>query len=149
MTVVILILIYLVAGSMIKHSIRQEKKNPPVRRYIPTLTPTNTPTPTPQRRIYKGFVSHYSRAGCLGCRKDLLMANGEELKDDRATIAFNWLPLNTRVKITNTDNGKSIEAVITDTGGFNKLNRIADLTPVVANYLQTKTDRSVVVIQEL
>lgn len=124
----------------------------------PTITPTTTPEPTKiplkeQTRAgsgkWQGYVSHYSRSGCLGCSATLTMANGETLDDDRATIAFNWLPMNTRVRITNTDNGKSIEAIVTDTGGFNRLNRIADLVPAVANYLETKTDRSLVIIEQL
>ena len=77
------------------------------------------------------------------------MANGEPLDDNRATIAFNWLPMNTRVLVTNLDTGQSIEAVVTDTGGFNSLNRIADLTPAVANVLGTKTDVTNVEVKAL
>lgn len=123
---------------------------------IVTPSATLAPTKAPLREVtnagrgrWQGYVSHYSRAGCLGCSATLTMANGETLDDNRATIAFNWLPMNTRVRITNTDNGKSIEAVVTDTGGFNRLNRIADLVPAVANYLETKTDRSLVIIEQL
>lgn len=122
-----------------------------------------TPTPKPdpkielakktvvdgEKRSWQGFVSHYSKAGCLGCSATLTMANGETLDDNRATIAFNWLPMNTQVRITNLSNGKSMVATVTDTGGFNRLNRIADLVPAVANNLETKTDQSLVLIEEL
>lgn len=116
----------------------------------PEIVITSTPTPTEiPRRTFKGFVSHYSVAGCLGCRTDRLMRNGEKLDDSKATIAFNKLPMNTMVKITNTDNGKSIVAKVTDTGGFERHNRIADLTPAVYEYLETKTDKSIVIIEEI
>jgi hypothetical protein len=116
---------------------------------LPTLTPTKAPAKPLQSNIWRGYVSHYSRAGCLGCSETLTMANGEPLDDNRPTIAFNWLPMNTKVRITNTDNGKSMIVTVTDTGGFNSLNRVADLTPAVANYLETKTDQSLVIIEKL
>lgn len=97
--------------------------------------------------VWVGKVSHYSRAGCLGCSPTLTMANGEPLDDNRLTIAFNKAPLNSRVLLTNLDNGKSVEATVTDTGGFESLGRIADLVPAVANALETKTDISNVQIK--
>ncbi|MCG3176868.1 MAG: hypothetical protein MOGMAGMI_01832 [Candidatus Omnitrophica bacterium] len=122
-----------------------------------TPTPTTTPikpSPTPQVNASKrvsmtGKVSHYSRVGCLGCSATLTMANGESLDDNRLTIAFNKLPMNTQVRLTNLDNGKSVVATVTDTGGFEKLGRIADLVPAVAQALETKTDVSNVLIEEL
>jgi len=112
------------------------------------------PSPTPELekstflpRAFEGKVSHYSVAGCLGCSPTLTMANGETLSDDRPTIAFNHLPMNTKVKITNLDNGKSVIATVTDTGGFEKYNRIADLTPAVYGAINTKTDVSTVRIE--
>lgn len=114
----------------------------------PSPIPTPTPSPTPKpKKIIKGYVSHYSVDGCLGCREDRLMRNGEKLDDTKATIAVNGLKMNTRVLVTNTDNGKSIEAKVTDTGGFGRHGRVADLTPVVYKYLETKTDKSVVLIE--
>jgi rare lipoprotein A (peptidoglycan hydrolase) len=98
---------------------------------------------------WKGKVSHYSRSGCLGCSATLTMANGETLDDERLTIAFNKLPMNTQVRLTNLDNGKSVVATVTDTGGFEKLGRIADLVPAVARELETKTDVSDVLIERL
>ena len=118
------------------------------------VSPTHTklPEPTPTIKVltktrFEGKVSHYSEAGCLGCSSDLRMSNGEKLDDTKATIAMNGIPMNTMVKITNTDNGKSMLAKVTDTGGFEKYGRIADLTPVVYQYLETKTDKSLVIIE--
>lgn len=119
---------------------------------IEETEPSPTPTPEPVKdsflpRAFEGKVSHYSVAGCIGCSPTLTMSNGETLSDDQPTIAFNHLPLNTKVKITNLDNGKSIIATVTDRGGFEKYGRIADLTPVVYGELQTKTDVSTVRIE--
>ncbi|OFW53957.1 MAG: hypothetical protein A2163_07755 [Actinobacteria bacterium RBG_13_35_12] len=98
----------------------------------------------------KGYVSHYSAkwGACLGCKPFyrngtgelyFIMANGEELRNDRYTIACNHFPLGTKVTLLNTRNQHSIGATVTDTGGFNSLNRIADLTPLVAQALDSKT----------
>lgn len=131
-------------------------------RIAPEPAPTvPTPTPTPslinQNKEIKpkatsstewtGKVSHYSRSGCLGCSATLTMANGQELKDEGLTIAFNHAKLNSKVKLTNLDNGKSVIATVTDRGGFEKYNRIADLTLAVAGALETKTDVSTVKIE--
>ena len=106
-------------------------------------------TPNLQKGRWIGKVSHYSRSGCLGCSQNLLMANGKPLDDEGLTIAFNYLPLGSSVKLTNLDNGKSIVAEVTDTGGFTGLGRIADLTPKVASALLSKTDVSNIMIEEL
>lgn len=135
-----------------------QKVTPIQYRPAPTVVLTATPTPTvaplktrtqTSNRVWVGKVSHYSRAGCLGCSPTLTMANGQPLDDNAMTIAFNWLPLNTQVRVTNLDNGKSVIATVTDTGGFNSLNRIADLVPAVANELGTKTDVTNVLIEAL
>lgn len=120
----------------------------------PTVTQATRPTKAPEKwqhngRVWIGKVSHYSRAGCLGCSPTLTMANGQPLDDNAMTIAFNWLPMNTRVRITNLDTGVSVEATVTDTGGFNRLGRMADLVPAVANALGTKTDVTNVQIEAL
>lgn len=106
-------------------------------------------TTSPQVGTWIGKVSHYSRSGCLGCSATLTMANGQALDDEAMTIAFNWLPMNTKVRLTNLDNGNTCEATVTDTGGFNKLGRIADLVPAVARALGTKTDVSQVKIETI
>ena len=129
---------------------KNEKIISPIPEDEPVMTASPTPQPTAKpTRTWKGKVSHYSVAGCLGCSPTLTMANGEKLDDNKMTIAFNWLPMNSRVRITNLDNGKSVVATVTDTGGFNRLGRIADLVPAVANELETKTDTSLVKIEAL
>ncbi len=96
-----------------------------------------------------GKVSHYSVDGCLGCSSTLTMSNGERLDDSVATIACNRLPLNSKVRVTNLDNGLSVIARVTDRGGFEKYGRIADLTPAVYEVIGTKTDVSNVLIEVL
>ena len=79
-------------------------------------------------QIWTGEASYYTVDGCIGCNPQRIMANGEVLDDMRKTIAFNLLPMNTEVVVTNLSNGISTTAVVTDTGGFDALGRIADLS---------------------
>ena len=80
------------------------------------------------RTYYMGIASYYSRAGCVGCSKTLTMANGQVLNDSGLTVAFNRVPLNTFVTVTNPKTSLSVRAKVTDRGGFEKLGRIIDLT---------------------
>ncbi len=90
-----------------------------------------------------GAVSFYSRQGCIGCRGDLRMANGQPLNDAANTLAFNDIPLNRCVVVTNLENGISIVATVTDTGNYWRHNgRIADLTIGLMNNLGAVTDRT-------
>ena len=116
------------------------------------IKPSPSPDPSPEVKIesYKvtkpetktsevktnwtGTASYYSRAGCVGCKYrngkegwNLYMHNGEVLDDTKLTVAFNWLPLNSMIKVTNIDTGNHINAKVADTGGFNRLGRIVDL----------------------
>ncbi len=114
----------------------------------PTFTPTSTPTPspTPVKRPTSGKASYYSVAGCLGCRSDLKMANGEVFDDTKYTLAHNQIPLNTMVEVINKRNGKKAVAKVTDRGGFNKYNRIADLSLALAQAIDLKTDVDILTI---
>ena len=78
-----------------------------------------------------GEASYYSRAGCVGCSPTLTMANGEPLNDNAFTVAFNDLPLGSYVRVRNLANDQFVMAQVTDTGGFNELGRIIDLTIAV------------------
>jgi rare lipoprotein A (peptidoglycan hydrolase) len=93
-------------------------------------SPTIAPAPTSATKTadWQGLASYYSRAGCLGCSSTLTMANGQPLDDGALTIAFNRAKLGTRVSVTNTKTGKSTIATVTDTGGFERHGKIADLT---------------------
>lgn len=106
---------------------------------IPTATPVKiepTTSPNQSGRVINGKASYYSVSGCLGCSDNRTMANGEVLDDTRATVAYNHLPLNTPVKITNVKNSKTITVPVTDRGGFEKYGKIADLSLATKNALQ-------------
>jgi rare lipoprotein A (peptidoglycan hydrolase) len=98
---------------------------------------------------YTGVVSYYSHDGCIGCHPEQIMANGEKFDENAMTLAFNRLPLNTEVKVCNLDNNKCVNARVTDTGGFENLGRIADLSLGLAKELEAKTDKSIITITAL
>ena len=122
----------------------------------PTLTPEPTKIPKASQKTvtgntlsWVGKVSYYSRAGCIGCSNDLKTASGEILSDTDLTIAFNHLPMGTKVKVTNTRNNQSVIARINDTGGFYRYGRIADLNLATKNVIDAKTDTDVIIIEAL
>lgn len=84
--------------------------------------------------VLEGEASYYSRAGCLGCSPARIMANGQPLNDGALTMAIGANRkhlVGHRARVTNTVTGKSVEVVITDTGGFHQARygqRVADLT---------------------
>ncbi len=103
------------------------------------------PAPLPATTIV-GIAGWYGNGPgeCLGCLTDqgrLIMANGDVLDDSMLTIACGMdgscqsLPLGTLVRITNLENGRMTIAMVTDTGGFKELNRIADCSKAVAERL--------------
>ncbi len=83
---------------------------------------------------WTGTASYYSETGCLGCSKTLTMANGQRLDDRRLTLAMipstvrKYKLLNKNVTIRNSKTGASVVATVTDTGGFGRYSRIADLS---------------------
>jgi rare lipoprotein A (peptidoglycan hydrolase) len=78
-----------------------------------------------------GTVSYYGKYYWQG-RK---MANGERF-DYRKLTAASWgIPLGTKVRITNMQNGKSVIVEITDRGPAHSLHRVADLSQAAAEAL--------------
>ena len=61
-------------------------------------------------------------------------ANGETFDTAKFTAAHKTLPFGTRVRVTNLDNGKSVEVRINDRGPF-VAGRVIDLSPVAARKL--------------
>ncbi len=80
--------------------------------------------------IEKGKASYYAN---LFIGKQT--ANGELFSQDSLTAAHRTLPFGTVVRVTNIDNGKSIEVVINDRGPFVR-NRVIDLSRRGADSLQ-------------
>lgn len=128
---------------------------------VPDATPTPTAThgaqikvttkvlakePTPVKvadsRELKGTASYYSRAGCLGCNENFIMANGQPLDDSALTLALTpeivneHKLLNDMVTIQNVKTGSTVKARVTDTGGFGRLGRVADLSVATRDALK-------------
>jgi rare lipoprotein A len=85
-----------------------------------------------QAREEHGIASVYGngRDGHAGSKT----ANGEIVKPGSLTAAHKTLPFNTRVKITNKKNGKSVVVRINDRGPFVK-GRVIDVVPAAAAQL--------------
>jgi len=88
------------------------------RRYYPTVVSVGT--------VYRGVASWYGRD--FHGRKT---SNGEYYNMYALTAAHKTLPMNTMVKVTNLNNGRSVVVRINDRGPFVK-NRIIDLSYAAA-----------------
>jgi rare lipoprotein A len=89
---------------------------------------TPTPAPLPQT----GEASWYG--GNFDGKKT---ASGDTFDQNDYTAAHRSLPFGTKVKVTNLDNGKSVNVEITDRGPFAG-NRIIDLSHAAAKALEFK-----------
>jgi rare lipoprotein A len=122
--------------------------NPPVdepQTYIPSLEGSSAPiiprpetqeasrptlpTPTPSTIIGTGLASWYG-AKHQGKRT----ASGEIFDQNKFTAAHRTLPWGSIVKVTNLENGKSVEVRINDRGPFKK-SRVIDLSRAAARAL--------------
>ncbi len=116
---------------------------PKTRQWSPveaTFSPARTPaiakpaTPGQPVVVMEGEASYYSRAGCLGCDPNVIMANGQPLNDGALTMAIGADKkhlVGRTARVTSLVTGKSVNVRITDTGGFYKAKygyRVADLT---------------------
>ncbi len=91
-----------------KHSNKSIKKNKPMRGKLPKITTV-------------GIASYY------GFESGNITATGERFKPLGLTAAHRTLPFNTRVRVTNLKNNKSVVVRINDRGPFVK-GRIIDLS---------------------
>jgi len=98
-----------------------------------TVTPTPEPELAEKLQSWTGIASYYTFDLCLGCNPQRIMANGEILDDTKLTVAFNQAPLGSRVRIKNIRNSMYVDAIVSDTGGFEKLGRIVDVSLKVKN----------------
>jgi len=81
-------------------------------------------------KTYHGKVSWYE----IKCNGGTHTASGIPLKDDAMTAAHKHLPMGTKVRVTNINNGKSVIVKITDRGPYIK-GREIDVTKGVAKKL--------------
>ena len=75
-------------------------------------------------------------------------ASGEKFDHTRLTAAHRSLPFGTRIKVTNLENGKTVEVEINDRGPFAE-NRIIDLSQAAAKALEMKESGTATVRLEL
>ena len=109
--------------------------------------------------IVSGFVSSYSATygGCLDCKQYFdengqLYYNtfsGERLDDSLFTLASNDFAMHTMVSVCNTRNSKCVASKVNDTGGFNSLGRIADLSVAAMNAIEAITDVDIITIEPI
>lgn len=98
-------------------------------------------------KVVRGTASVYSEDGCLGCDKNLIMANGQRLDDDVPTVAVAcsnvnmrcYIPfhLGTRVRVENVATGAATVATVTDTFG-GVYGRVVDLSKATATAINCK-----------
>ena len=62
-------------------------------------------------------------------------ANGEFYNQNAFTVAHKILPINTRIKITNRENGRWVQARVNDRGPYKK-NRVVDVSKKIAKELK-------------
>lgn len=99
----------------------------PAFQIAPTLIPKEQLGYPEIGTVWSGVASWYSEDNCYGCGPELTMRNGQRLDDSRPTIAFMRAPLDSKVKVTNLQNGLEAEADVTDWGDFESVGRIADI----------------------
>ena len=93
------------------------------------LTPTHSPRPAPLK------VSGEVTASWYGPRHhNKLTANGQRFNMYRNTLAHRTLPLGTKVRLVNRENGKSAEGIVNDRGPYIK-GRDVDVSYAMAQQL--------------
>jgi rare lipoprotein A len=83
-----------------------------------------------QPGVERGFATFYGREQQGGPT-----ASGERFDMHKLTAAHRTLPLGTRVRVTNTRNGRSVEVRINDRGPYGNRGRIIDLSEAAARRL--------------
>lgn len=80
--------------------------------------------------VQRGFATFYGREQQGGPT-----ASGERFDRHQLTAAHRTLPLGTRVRVTNTRNGRTVEVRINDRGPYGGHGRIIDLSEAAARRL--------------
>jgi len=93
----------------------------------------------PQENVDKTNLPQTGEASWYGGKFDgKKTASGDTFDQNDYTAAHRTLPFGTKVKVTNLENGKSVDVEITDRGPFAKQNRIIDLSHAAARALDMK-----------
>jgi rare lipoprotein A len=101
---------------------------------VKTDSPKAEPSVDRSGRKQKGAASYYGKH--FTHKKT---ASGALLDPNKKTAASNTLPLGTKAEVTNKENGKKTEVVVTDRGPYAK-DRVIDVTPKAAAELGMKKD---------
>ena len=96
---------------------------------LPSPTPPRPPTPSPDAFEQTGVASWYGRQ-----HQGKRTASGEAYDMNALTAAHRTLPLGTRVRVTNLENGRSVDVRINDRGPFAR-RRVIDLSYAAAQRL--------------
>ncbi|GAA1546540.1 hypothetical protein GCM10009827_078360 [Dactylosporangium maewongense] len=83
-----------------------------------TKAPSKTPTKKPSTNPTGGVVTNTGTCKASYYASGSRTANGESFDPDGLTAAHKELPFNTRVRVTNLANGKSVVVRINDRGPF-------------------------------
>jgi rare lipoprotein A len=83
----------------------------------PSRTPSRTPSRSPKKSTSTGTGSSGS-CGVSFYSTGSTTANGERFDPDGLTAAHKTLPFNTRIRVTNPSNGKSVVVRVNDRGPF-------------------------------
>ena len=83
----------------------------------PKATPTTKPTPTAKKTTARPVVETGS-CGASFYWQGQMTANGETFNPEELTAAHKTLPFNSKVRVTNPANGKSVTVRINDRGPF-------------------------------
>ena len=101
----------------------------PPRAAVPAPAPPRLPAPAPEDFEQSGIASWYGRQ-----HHGKRTASGEAYDMNALTAAHRTLPLGTRVRVTNLDNGRSVDVRINDRGPFAG-RRVIDLSYAAAQRL--------------
>lgn len=94
--------------------------------------PTSKPTSTKPSRpgVQEGYATWYG-----GSHHGGPTASGERFNKNALTAAHRTLPMQTRVRVTNKRNGRTVDVRINDRGPFGNRSRIIDLSEAAAKKL--------------
>ena len=92
----------------------------------------------PTRHHEEGDKQH-GKASWYGADQGHQTSSGERFNPDALTAAHRHLPFNTIIRVTNCNNGRSVDVRINDRGPW-KGGRILDLSSAAADVLHMKRD---------
>jgi len=107
---------------------------PPPPAPSPPPEPPAAAPPPPAPYVEAGLASWYGRQ-----HQGRRTANGEHYDMNKMTAAHRTLPFNTIVRVTNLDNGRSVQVRINDRGPYRR-DRILDLSAAAARNLGMTDD---------